>query len=104
MERKITETRAILPCQSDQTGVHALSPEQRLMLALLVDALNVYQKGARSRRPYLQGLHIDAERWFLQKGRAGIGGFSFSMVCDALGIDAAQLRRRIIDWKHTISP
>jgi hypothetical protein len=71
------------------------------MLALLIDALNAYQKGALSRRSYLQRLHIDAERWLLEKERHN-GAVSFTTVCDALGIDASWLHQRIIDWKQSV--
>jgi len=71
------------------------------MLALLTDALNVYQKGALSRLTQLRRLYIDAERWIMTDF-ADINAFSFSTVCDALGINPGLLRRRIIDWKHTV--
>ncbi len=95
-------TDVILPCQyCDVSGGYRLSGEQRLMLALLTDALNVYQKGALSRLTWLRRLYVDAERWMLSDG-AGGNALSFTTVCDALGINAALLRQRIIDWKHTV--
>jgi len=92
----------ILPCQyCDVSSGYGLSGEQRLMLALLADALNVYQKGALSRLTRLRRLYVDAERWILADRPEG-NAFSFTTVCDALGINPALLRRRIIDWKHTV--
>jgi hypothetical protein len=92
----------ILPCQyCDVSSGYGLSGEQRLMLALLADALNVYQKGALSQLTRLRRLYVDAERWILAEPR-NVGGISFITVCDALGIDPALLRRRIIDWKHAV--
>jgi hypothetical protein len=92
----------ILPCQYwDVSNGYGLSGEQRLMLALLTDALNVYQKGALSRLSRLRRLYVDAERWILANG-ADLNAFSFITVCDALGINPELLRRRIIDWKHTV--
>jgi hypothetical protein len=96
------ESDLILPCQyCDVSSGYGLSGEQRLMLALLTDALNVYQKGALSRLTRLRRLYIDAERWILTD-RADCNALSFTTVCDALGINSELLRRRIIDWKHTI--
>jgi hypothetical protein len=96
------ESSFILPCQyCDVSSGYGLSGEQRLMLALLTDALNVYQKGALSRLTRLRRLYVDAERWILSD-RAYGGAFSFVTVCDALGINPELLRRRIIDWKHTV--
>ena len=93
----------ILPCQyCDVSSGYGLSGEQRLMLALLTDALNVYQKGALSRLTRPRRLYVDAERWILAE-RAESNTFSFTTVCDSLGINSELLRRRIIDWKHTVS-
>ncbi len=93
----------ILPCQYyDVSGGHRLSGEQRLMLALLTDAINVYQKGVLSHLTRARRLYVDAERWILADRESG-QWLSFSTVCDALGIDTGHLRRRIIAWKHEIS-
>ncbi|MBV8454701.1 MAG: hypothetical protein JOZ29_20885 [Deltaproteobacteria bacterium] len=97
-----TESDLILPCQyCDVSSGYGLSGEQRLMLALLTDALNVYQKGALSRLTRLRRLYVDAERWILAD-RADCNAFSFTTVCDSLGIDPELLRHRIIDWKHAV--
>jgi hypothetical protein len=96
------EADFILPCQyCDVSSGYGLSGEQRLMLALLTDALNVYQKGALSRLTRPRRLYIDAERWILRDW-VECSGLSFTTVCDALGINPELLRRRIIDWKHTV--
>lgn len=92
----------ILPCQYyDVSGGHRLTGEQRLMLALLTDAINVYQKGAHARLARSRRLYVDAERWILRDA-TGSGALSFTTVCEALGIEAGLLRRRIIGWKHAV--
>jgi len=92
----------ILPCQYyDISGGHRLTGEQRLMLALLTDAINVYQKGVLSHLTRARRLYIDAERWILCEKDSG-DWLSFDTVCDALGIESGHLRRRIIAWKHEI--
>lgn len=92
----------ILPCQYyDVSGGHRLTGEQRLMLALLTDAINVYQKGALSRESNARRLYVDAEQWIMAD-RSACNALSFDTVCDALGINAVLLRRRIIDWKHSV--
>src|SRR5271156_493898 len=74
----------ILPSQYyDVSGGHRLTGEQRLMLALLADAINVYQQGFLSRNTRKRLLFIDT-------------------VCDALGINASMLRRRMMAWKHEL--
>src|SRR6516165_6740305 len=76
-----TESDLILPCQyCDVSSGYGLSGEQRLMLALLTDALNVYQKGALSRLTRLRRLYVDAESWIMTD-QANINAFSFSTVC-----------------------
>ena len=93
----------ILPCAySDISGGYDLTGEQRLMLALLVDAINVYQKGAMSHDVRARRLYVDAEHWVVASA-SGAGVLSFDNVCDALGINAALLRRRIISWKHALN-
>jgi hypothetical protein len=92
----------ILPCQYfDTSGGHRMSGEQRLMLALLADAINVYQQGVLSHSTRKRLLYVDAERWIMAGARTR-HAFSFDTVCDALGINPAVLRRRMVAWKHRV--
>jgi hypothetical protein len=91
----------IMPCQYfDLSAGHRLTGEQRLMLALLADAINVYQQGVLSRSTRKRLLYVDAERWIMAGDRAN-HAFSFETVCDALEINPSVLRRRMVVWKHT---
>lgn len=93
----------ILPSQYyDQSGGHRLSGEQRLMLALLADALNVYQQGVLSRSTRKRLLYIDAERWIMSSP-PNRHAFAFETVCDCLGIEPTVLRRRMLAWKHQMN-
>lgn len=90
----------ILPSQYyDFSGGHQLTGEQRLMLALLADAINVYQQGALSRSTRKRMLYVDSERWIMSDYRCR-HAFSFETVCECLGINPVVLRRRMITWKH----
>jgi hypothetical protein len=90
----------ILPSQYyDFSGGHRLTGEQRLMLALLADAINVYQQGALSRSTRKRMLYVDSERWIMSDCRS-LHAFSFETVCECLGINPVVLRRRMITWKH----
>jgi hypothetical protein len=92
----------VLPCQYyDVSGGHRLTGEQRLMLALLADAINVYQQGVLSRNTRKRLLFIDAERW-ITAGAKNHHALGFDSVCDALGIDPGMLRRRMLAWKHEL--
>ncbi len=93
----------ILPSQYfDVSGGHRLTAEQRLMLALLADAINVFQQGAVSRATRKRMLYVDAERWIMMSASTAPHAFSFDTVCEALGINPGVLRRRLILWKHQV--
>jgi len=74
-------------------GTRSLSSEQRLMLAVLADAINVVQEygGAESLRK--RNSFNEAWNWFFTKGITC--PLSFGNVCDALGMDAQALRWRL---------
>src|SRR6202789_3553346 len=95
----------MLPCQYQALsgGGYRLTGEQRLMLALLADAINVYQKGALSRASRARRLYVDAEQWIII-GRPGARGLTFVTCCEALGIHPPRLRRRLLDWKYSLKP
>jgi hypothetical protein len=74
-------------------GGGALCSEQRLMLAVLVDAINILQgrgpmAGARKRR-----ILGEAAEWVIMKGTRD--PFSFDSVCDALNIVPEWLRGQL---------
>jgi hypothetical protein len=90
----------ILPCQFfDRSGGDRMGGEQRLMLAMLADAINVYQQGVLSRCTRKRLLYLDAERWIMAAPRQP-QAFSFETVCEALEIEPGGLRRRLVAWKH----
>ena len=84
----------ILPSQYfGALGSVGLSSEQRLMLAVLVDAINVLQAwhrvgSARKRRAF-----AEAAQWVNTCGAHY--PFSFDSICDALEIDPDVLRSRL---------
>ena len=97
---RVVGLHQILPCQYfDLSGGHRLTGEQRLMLALLADAINVYQQGVLSRCTRKRMLYVDSERWIMAD-RGDRHAFSFEAVCDALEINPGVLRRRMVAWKH----
>ena len=77
----------------DTLGKRSLTSEQRLMLAVLADAINLVQDGARSVSPRKRSSFAEAQNWIFQSGvRCPL---SFENVCDALSIDAEALRWRV---------
>ncbi len=89
-----SEAAVILPSQYfASVGSTGLSGEQRLMLAVLVDAINVMQSwqsggSVRKRRNF-----AEAAQWVNAHGTSCT--FSFDSVCDALEIDSELLRSRL---------
>ncbi|MBV8054613.1 MAG: hypothetical protein JOZ29_13220 [Deltaproteobacteria bacterium] len=90
----LSQTDIILPSQYfEAMGSAGLSGEQRLMLAVLADAINVLQSwqgggSARKRRNF-----AEAAQWVNARGTSY--PFSFDSVCDALEIDPELLRSRL---------
>jgi len=94
MTDTLAQMDVILPSQYfGALGSVGLSSEKRLMLAVLLDAINVLQGwhrsgGARKRRAF-----AEAAQWVNTCGTRY--PFSFESVCDALDIDAELLRSRL---------
>ena len=94
MDDTLSQADIILPSQYfGSIGSVGLSGEQRLMLAVLVDAINVLQSwqgggSARKRRNF-----AEAAQWVNTRGTSY--PFSFDSVCDALEIDSELLRLRL---------
>ena len=86
-------TDVILPSQFFGAIGGGLCSEQRLMLAVLVDAINILQRRNRTGSPRKRRTFVDAAQWVLRKGVNY--PFSFESVCDALNIDSEMLRQRL---------
>ncbi|MGE0820620.1 MAG: hypothetical protein AB7G75_11940 [Candidatus Binatia bacterium] len=71
--------------------------ERRLMLAILVDAVECFQKYLIAKDNRGRQLWTDAEAWFLSDERDWI--FSFVNVSEALGLDPEFLRQGLLNWK-----
>lgn len=72
-------------------AAEALSPERRLMAAVLEDAVHVYRVHAAAASARQRCLFEEAEAWIESEDRSWI--FSFESICDHLGIDPDYLRR-----------
>src|SRR5208337_3238439 len=93
----------ILPSQYFAlTGTHSLSSEQRLMLAVLVDAVNILQSCRPNGSARKRGLFTEAHEWVFTHGSPR--PFSFENVCDGLGNDPESLRRRLSDLSNSRTP
>ncbi len=93
----------ILPSQYfELTGSRGLSSEQRLMLAVLVDAINLLQNARGEGSARRSTAYSEAREWVFAppSDRA----FSFANVCDGLGIDPAMLRERLANIGSRTAP
>jgi hypothetical protein len=80
----------ILPSQFfESVGAQTFSNEQRLMLAVLTDAINLLRSSNLRRRNSFN------EAWSWVFANRITSSLSFDHVCDALGLDAESLRRRL---------
>jgi hypothetical protein len=72
-------------------------PEKALMLAVLAEAVETYQKYAFSRSAPRRALFREVETWFFGKPVNYI--FSFAVICEVLALDAEYLRRGLMQWR-----
>lgn len=89
-----TASDVILPSQFfELVGKSRFISEQRLMLAVLADAINILQDWRRSFSVRKRRLFIEAAQWVMARGNNV--PFSFDNVCDALEISSEALRHRL---------
>ncbi|MGH7844127.1 MAG: hypothetical protein ACREQW_02985 [Candidatus Binatia bacterium] len=73
-------------------------PEKVLMLAILKDAVMSFQKYLLSHRDKERNVFEETERWILSENREW--PFSFTNICEVLGIHPQYLRKGLVDWKR----
>jgi hypothetical protein len=80
-------------------------PERSLMFAVLLDAIECFQKYLFLHDKYSNRLFRETENWILENDREWL--FSFINICDALAIDPHYLRKGLLRWKqhamHSVS-
>src|SRR5437867_1733418 len=74
-----------------------LERERLLMLAVLEDAVDCYQKYAHSRDPRGVVIFDESQEWVTSTDRTWL--FSFENICDTLEINAEYVRRGLREWK-----
>ena len=87
---------------------HGASGEQRLMLALLCDAMQTYATERRGKRRPCRLREL--LQWFESRDRSYV--FSFESVCDSLGVDPGCVRHHVLGervttfrpWGHRVHP
>jgi hypothetical protein len=97
------EPDALLPAQfyAAFRGGSAVRGEKRLMLAVLQDALDCYQKYAFAKDSHGRQLFSDADGWISCEDRDWY--FSFENICETLEINPNYLRRGVQEWRRQIA-
>ena len=71
---------------------------ERLMLALLADAIRCYQRNVRVRTRTRQLEFLEAESWLFKY--PADGPFSVESVCAVLGADVSIVRSKLREWRQ----
>jgi hypothetical protein len=71
--------------------------EERLMFAVLENAVEYFQKYVLARKPSGKQLFREAEEWFLDKENEAL--YSFENICDTLGLHPDPIRKGLMVWK-----
>jgi hypothetical protein len=77
-----------------------IESEKRLMLAVLQDAVECYQKYLVARRGKDKNLFSEAEAWILEQDNRS--AFSFDNVCDSLGLAPNYVRAGLLKTKDLL--
>ena len=72
--------------------------EERLMLAVLENAVEYFQKYVLARKPSGKQLFQEAEEWFLDKENEAL--YSFENICETLGLHPDPIRKGLMVWKE----
>jgi hypothetical protein len=72
--------------------------EEKLMLAVLQDAVECFQENVLSQQPWEKKLFQEAEDWILAKNSDWF--FSFENNCETLQLDPGYIRRGLLVWKQ----
>jgi hypothetical protein len=76
---------------------HPVEPEKALMLAVLAEALDTYQRFAFSQSPRGRLLFREAKAWFRHE-RPTDSIFAFRSICEVFGLNPDFLRRGLMQW------
>ena len=72
--------------------------EEKLMLAVLENAVEYFQKYVLARNPSGKKLFQEAEVWFLEKDSDEL--FSFENICETLQLHPDYIRQGLLRWKE----
>ena len=74
------------------------APEQKLMLAVLEDAITCFQVHFAARDKQKTRQFREAEEWILLQGK-GDWFFSFDYICETLDLNPDYIRKGLLHWR-----
>ena len=74
------------------------TPEQKLMLAVLDDAVSCFQEYLPTRDKIGTKLFREAEEWIFLQGKSN-WLFSFDNICEALDLNPGYIREGLLHWQ-----
>jgi hypothetical protein len=94
----LLEPDVMLPAQFFRAlrGPEAHGGERRLIIAVLEDAINCFQKNLFARDKRSRRLFCDAENWVVSRDRES--PFAFENICEFLSLDAQYIRQGLYRW------
>jgi hypothetical protein len=94
------EPDVLLPAQffAAFRRIGGLDRERLLMLAVLEDAVDCYQKYAFAKDPRGRQLFCEADEWVGSEDKGWL--FSFENICDTLEIAPGYVRRGLSQWRE----
>ena len=95
MGHVLLEPEIILPSQLPCATIE--TPEKRLLLAVLEEAVGTYQRYLMATDPRSRALFADVEAWFASEDSLWL--YSFVAICDAIGINATYVRSGLGLWR-----
>jgi hypothetical protein len=75
-----------------------LEPEERLVLAILEDAVGCFQENHSARQGRRKHLFDDAQKWMFE--RNGDWVFGFENICAVLGFAPEYIRDGLVRWRE----
>lgn len=100
---RLFEPNTLLPSQffTALQRRSARTPEQRLMFAILFDAVSVYCRERDPATSKERRILRETQRWITSNDRTWV--FSFLRVCEALDLDASYIRRGLRELRENRS-
>jgi len=83
---------------NDRRGKTLVLPEQRLMLAILEDALQCFQDNCSAKHGKKKQLFENVEKWFFEATDGWV--FGFESICGVLDFEPDYVRKGLVRWRQ----